>query len=270
MRLFKKILFWTVLSIAVLYAGLGYYLYLEQENFIFEPRKLDRTYQFRFNKPYEEIFFKTEDNTMLNGVLFKARNPKGLVFFVHGNAGNVETWNGISETYTSQGYDILIFDYRGYGKSQGQITSEQQFYTDIQLVYNQIKTRYNENDIIIIGYSIGTAAATRLASKNHPRELVLQAPYYNMAALKDQYVKVILPDFILRYKFDTAEYLDNVNVPITIFHGLNDEVIAYDRSVELKEYLKKRDHFISLPAQGHGGIDANPIYLRDIKKILNN
>ena len=261
-------MFWFVAITLILYTGLCYYLYLEQEQFIFEPKKLYRSYQFQFNKPFEEIAFSMEDETILNGVIFKAQNPKGLVFYVHGNAGNIETWNGISGNYTKLGYDLLLFDYRGYGKSQGQVTSEALFYKDIQTVYNQIKGRYGEENIIVIGYSIGTAAATRLASKNHPKQLILQSPYYSMAALKDQYVKVLVPDFVLRYKFDTAEYLGDVDAPITIFHGKDDEVISYARSKELKEYLKDGDRFVALHDQGHGGMDANKVYKKSLPRLL--
>ncbi len=266
--MWKKIIFWTVVICAILYIGLCYYFYLEQEKYIFEPRELPRSYQYQFNKPFEEVTFKMEDENILNGLIFKAENSKGLVFFVHGNAGNNETWNGISTNYTQYGYDILIFDYRGYGKSQGQITSEQQFYEDIQNVYNQIKNRYDEKNIIIVGYSIGTAAATRLAALNKPRMLILQAPYYSMAALKDQYAKSIIPDLILRYEFDTAEFLEEVKVPIYIFHGEDDEAIAYNKSVKLKQKLKPGDKFITLKNQGHGGIDANEVYKENLKSIL--
>lgn len=73
-----------------------------------------------------------------------------------------------------------MMDYRGYGKSEGSIKNEDELYSDVQEVYNYLKSFYNENKIIVLGYSIGTGPAAFLASKNHPKELILQAPYYSL------------------------------------------------------------------------------------------
>lgn len=244
-------------------------VYIFQENIIFFPNKLPADYPFEYNMDYEELAVVTHDSTILDGLLFTSDTSRGLIFFLHGNAGALDSWGEIATVYTSLNYDIFILDYRGYGKSEGSIHNEEQFYDDIQTAYNELKSRYNENEIIIIGYSLGTAAAARLAAFNHPRMLILQAPYYSLTDLMNK-IYPFLPDFILKYKFETYKFLDKVKIPVVIFHGDQDEVIYYGSSQKLQKYLKPGDMFFTLKGQHHNDITYNPEYQKQLKKILAN
>ena len=165
-------------------------------------------------------------------------------------------------------YDLFILDYRGYRKSEGNISSEEQLSKDVQLAYDKLKAKYNEKKIIILGYSIGTGPATRLASTNNSKLLILQAPYYNLTdMMKHDYL--IIPAFILKYKFETNKYLQECKMPVVVFHGDNDHVIYYESSLRLKELFKKNDTLIILNGQGHRGMNENPEYLAAMRKILN-
>ena len=124
-----------------------------------------------------------------------------------------------------------------------------------------------ENKIIVLGYSIGTGLASKLASTNKPKLLILQAPYYNLTDMMKQRFSFI-PTFILKYKFATNEYLKNCKMPVTIFHGNSDEVIYYGSSLKLKEEFKKQDTLITLNGQGHNGMTENEEYKIELTKIL--
>ena len=257
----------TLKIIAVLYISICVVLYFFQENLIFFPEKLSKNYKFKFNQSFEVLNLKTDDNILLNGVLFKADSSKGLIFFLHGNAGSLRTWGCVAKTYTDLDYDLFMLDYRGYGKSNGKINSEKQFYKDIQQVYDKLKTMYDEHNIIILGYSIGTGPATKLASSNNSKLLILQAPYYNLTDLM-RYNYPIIPTVILKYKFETNKYLIDCKMPVVIFHGNNDKVIYYESSLKLKELLKNKDTLITLNGQGHNAMSDNPEYQIEIQKIL--
>src|SRR5450432_4768676 len=183
--------------IAIAYILLFILLYFIQEKLIFYPQKLPADYTFHFDTNFEELHFKTQDNTSLHGILFKAGSSKGLIFYLHGNAGSLQSWGQIAKIYTDMHYDLFMLDYRGYGKSEGTISNEKQLYEDVQLVYDSIKQRYDEKKIIILGYSIGTGAATELAAANHPRLLILQAPYFNLTDMMRHHFPFI-PTFILK------------------------------------------------------------------------
>jgi pimeloyl-ACP methyl ester carboxylesterase len=255
-------------TIAVAYILLCILVYFIQERLIFYPQKIPATYKFEFDQPFEELYCRTTGNILLHGLLFKAGSSKGLVFYLHGNAGSLESWGQIAKTYTDLQYDLFMLDYRGYGKSEGSISSEKQFYEDVQLAYNSLKQKYNENKIILLGYSIGTAAATKLASVNQPRLLILQAPYFSLTDMMSHSFH-IFPSFILKYKFATNTFFKDCKMPVVIFHGNKDEVIYYGSSLKLKGLFKPADTLITLEDQGHNGMSDNPAYLSAIQKIVN-
>jgi alpha-beta hydrolase superfamily lysophospholipase len=263
----KKKLFFILKVLIGLYVLLCVVMFFAQENFIFFPEKLDDDYQYEFNQDFEEIQIKTKDNHQLNGLLFKANHSKGLIFYLHGNAGSLKSWGIVAKTYTNLNYDVFILDYRGFGKSTGEIINEKQLFDDNQSAYNILKQDYKEKNIIILGYSIGTGMASKLASENNPKMLILQAPYYSLTDMMKQNFP-FLPTFILKYQFKTNEYLSNCNIPIVIFHGNKDEVINYDASIRLKKEFNSKIKIITLKNQGHNQITDNAQYQKELEKIL--
>jgi uncharacterized protein len=258
----------TVKVIAVVYIIICVLLYFFQEKLIFFPEKLTKDHTFQFNQKFEELNFKTADDKLLNGILFKSDSSKGLIFYLHGNAGSIKSWGEIAQTYTSLNYDLFMLDYRGYGKSEGAISSEKQFYSDVQLTYDILKKKYAENKIIISGYSIGTGAATKLASTNNAKFLILQAPYYSLTDMM-QHSYAIIPTFILKYKFKTNTFIQQCKMPVVIFHGNSDQVIYYNSSIKLKALFKETDTLITLENQGHNNMSENLLYQTELQKILN-
>ncbi|CAN5913035.1 alpha/beta fold hydrolase [soil metagenome] len=263
----KKGIFTILKIITALYLLVCVLLFFFQENAIFFPEKLEKDYKFSFGQRFEEINIKTKDGNLLNGLLFKADISKGLIFYLHGNAGSLNSWGNVASTYTALNYDVFILDYRGFGKSEGSINGQDQVYEDIQIVYDNLKTKYAEENIIVLGYSIGTGPAAMLASVNHPSLLILQAPYYSLTDMM-RHTYPGIPTFLLKYKFETGEYLKDCKMPVVIFHGDKDEVIYYGSSLKLKEHFKKGDTLITLNGQVHNGITENASYKAAIAKIL--
>lgn len=211
---------------------------------------------------------KTADNKLLNAILFKADSSKGVIFYLHGNAGCLRSWGEVAKTYTDMNYDVFMLDYPGYGKSEGTIDGQTELFQDIQTAYDTLKSNYSEDRIIVLGYSVGTGLAAKVASTNHPRLLILQAPYYSLTdMMRNTYP--IIPTFILKYKFETNEYLKLSKMPVVLFHGDQDEVIHYNSSLKLQKEFKKQDTLITLHGQGHNGMTENPEYKLELQKILN-
>jgi alpha-beta hydrolase superfamily lysophospholipase len=234
---------------------------------IFFPEKLNKNYKFNFDQPFEEVYITTKDQKSLHGLLFKSDYTKGLIFYLHGNAGSVNSWGEVAKTYTDLNYDVFIIDYRGFGKSEGSITSEPQFFEDVQIAYEEMKSRYVEDKIVVLGYSVGTGPAAKLASTNNPRMLILKAPYYSLVDMM-RHTYPVIPTFILKYEFRTNEYLKNCKMPVVMFHGTLDEVIYYNSSVKLKKMIKQTDTLITLDDQSHNGITDNLQYKAEIARIL--
>ena len=243
-------------------------LYFFQEKLIFYPQKLEQSHQFDFNQNFKELSIETADGILLNALLFEADSTRGVIFYLHGNAGSLKSWGSVAKLYTDLNYDIFIIDYRGFGKSGGSISGEEQLHEDMQIAYNKMKETYKEEDIIVLGYSIGTGLAAKLAAENSPKLLILQAPYYSFKEMMSS--QYFFPSFILRYKFRTDKFLQQCHCPVVIFHGDKDAVINYKSSLKLKEEFKGKIQLIILEGEAHNGITENENYRNELRRILTN
>ncbi|TMM29600.1 alpha/beta hydrolase [Polaribacter aestuariivivens] len=245
------------------------FLYFFQEKFIFlNGNQIDRDYQFNFENNFEEVFLKTEDNQEINAVHLKLPNPKGIVLFFHGNKGNIKRWGKRAAHFLNYNYEVFIIDYRNYGKSTGNF-NENKMYEDALLAYNYVNKKYNENEIIVYGFSLGSTFATKVASENTPKKLILEAPFYNLNKAVE-HILPITPSFLLKYNFNTNDYITSVKVPITIFHGNEDETTSFSDSKKLlKLNNNSKNEFIAIKKGTHHNIRRSSIYKQKLKEILN-
>ncbi|KOP36140.1 alpha/beta hydrolase [Flavobacterium sp. WLB] len=270
MEILKTLKFLSIVLLCfflIIYVLIISYVYFNQVELVFHSSRLPKDYKFDYQQKFEEINIKSFDGTILNGLLFKAENSKGLIFYLHGNAGTLETWGKIAKVYTSLGYDIFILDYRSFGKSEGEIENEEQLSKDISIVYQSMTKRYPEDKIIIAGYSIGSGFAAKLAFENKPKSLLLQAPYYNFLELSSKRVPMF-PNFMKKFSLETNVYLPQIKAPIYIFHGTADQLIPFDNSVRLKKLLKSNAAFYPLKNQEHIGVNENEDFQNQLKTIL--
>lgn len=254
----------TFLGIYLLYVG---YIYFNQTDMVFRASKLPKNHTFTFNQNFEEISINSFDNSKLNALLFKKNNPKGVILYLHGNAGNLDGWGQQANTFDSIPYDVLMLDYRGFGKSEENISNQEQLYKDLSCVYTFLLSKYNKSNIIIIGYSIGTGLATYLASIQQPKMLILQAPYYNFTDFTSKIVPYF-PNFLKKFSFPSNEYFKSIKCPIIIFHGKDDKTIPVENSLELKKLFKAQDQLYILENQDHIGMNENIEFRKKLEEIL--
>ncbi|GAB3583176.1 alpha/beta fold hydrolase [Hymenobacter daeguensis] len=242
-------------------------LYFKQEKLLFGPTPLPASYRFHFPGRFEERWTTAADGTRLHGLLFHAPDTKGLIFYLHGNGGALDSWGEVAAVYTALHYDVFLLDYRGYGKSGGTISNQAQLLDDVDTAYRQLQPEYPETRTVILGYSLGTGPATWLAARHQPRLLVLQAPYFSMRDMARQRYPFV-PGFVLRYPMATNELIGQVKAPILLFHGDRDEVIPHSATLRLKALLKPGDELILLPGAGHNGMTDNVQYRRELARRL--
>ena len=263
-----KFTFITLFSFfTIIYLLYVSYIYFNQSEMVFIANKLPKNYKFQFNEEFQEINIPSFDSKIQNGLLFKSKNSKGLIFYLHGNAGSIDSWGNNASIYTNLNYDIFFLDYRGFGKSEGEIENQEQVFKDISIVYDNVISNYKDKKNVIIGYSIGTGLATYLASIKNPNILILQAPYYNFLEFSTSRAPYF-PDFLKKFQFETNKYIANVTSQVYIFHGKNDKLIPIENSIRLKSVLKTNDKFYSLDNQGHIGINENLEFQEKLKEIL--
>ena len=246
---------------------IGTTLYFFQEKLLFLPTVLEQDYQFQFKSEFEEVFLKTEGGASINAIHFKCNNSKGIVLYFHGNAGDLQRWGTYAEWFVTQDYDVFIMDYRTYGKSVGKL-SEQALYDDAQLCYDYVLNQYKPKDIIIYGRSLGTGIAAHLASKNMAQQLILETPYYSITDVAKFRFPMFPVERLLKYKIPTHQYIENVNYPITIFHGTNDSVVPYESGKKIEENSNKSIHFITIKEGNHGDLATFELYVKELSKLL--
>lgn len=263
-----RFLFLTLSSIfAIIYLLYVSYIYCNQAEMVFVANKLPKNYSFQFNQEFKEINVPSFDTKIQNGILFQTENPKGLIFYLHGNKGSIDSWGNNAKMYTDLGYDIFFLDYRGFGKSEGQIENQEQVFKDISIVYNKVIGNYKDKNNSIIGYSIGTGLATYLASIKNPNKLILQAPYYNFLEYSSSRAPYF-PDFLKKFHFETNIYMTKVKSQIYIFHGNQDQLISIKNSERLQKLFKPKDKLFILENQNHIGINENIEFQSKLKEIL--
>ncbi|CZE51199.1 alpha/beta hydrolase [Campylobacter geochelonis] len=238
-------------------------LFLFQEKLIFVPTKVDTKYKFNFDSPFKELNLKANDGAILNGVVFKAKKAKGAVLFFHGNAGWIKSWENAKNVWLELGYDFYLFDYRGYGKSGGKINSEKELFIDAKLMLNEVLKDFKLENIIVVGHSLGTGIAAKTACDAMAKNLVLLSPYYSFENLAKE-IMPFVPKFTLKYKIKTADFLQNCQSRINIFHGKNDELIKISHSQNLSKFLKPNDKIYLLNAS-HNDIFYNQEFLNLVK-----
>ncbi|NNC34024.1 MAG: alpha/beta fold hydrolase [Croceitalea sp.] len=256
------------LGIGSLFIIISLMLYFLQEKLIFLPTTLPQDYEYSFSEPFEELFLETDDGARLNALHFKRDEPKGLILYFHGNAGDLSRWGAIATFFVQKEYDVLVMDYRTYGKSTGNL-NEVSLYADAALFYQYAKQRYKEDDIIIYGRSLGAAIATQLASVTQPAKLLLETPFYNLYDVaKDRFGMLPIRQ-LLKYEFKSNKYITKVTCPIRIFHGTEDRVVPYASGQELFKTIAQSDkRFYTIDNGAHNDLAEFEGYLKAIELEL--
>ncbi len=253
------------------YLIVGVALFLLQDFFIFQPTKLKPSHKFQFPYPYTEKLLSPEPNIQLSTLLFKTESTtsKGLVIYFHGNADDLRRWGNYAGRFLDNGYDVLMYDYRNFGKSSRSKWREENFYSDAEFVYQEALKQYPENNIILYGFSLGTGIATELASRHRPQKLVLEAPYMSIEHNLGLHLPIYPYEQLLRYHFPTYQRIKQVSCPIYLFHGTNDLIVSYRSSIALEKQLG-RPILTTIEGGHHKDLANFPKYHEALSIILKN
>jgi alpha-beta hydrolase superfamily lysophospholipase len=249
------------------YIMVGSLLFFLQERLLFFPTKLEQNYKFEFLEPHDELFLKAKDGAQLNAIHFKAKNPKGIILYFHGNAGDLQRWGDITKHFTQYNYDVLVMDYRTFGKSMGRL-SETALYEDAQLFYEYVSKLYSEDEIILYGRSLGTGIATKIASENNVEQLILETPYNSIGDVAKHRFPVFPVNLLLNYQIPTFKFIQKVDCPVTIIHGTEDRVVPYKFGKKLDELNLKNVKFITIEGGAHNNLNDYAIYHSTISELL--
>jgi pimeloyl-ACP methyl ester carboxylesterase len=257
------------LILVPLLAGVGYiallaWYYGFQESILFQPTVLPASHRFEIDD-VEELTIDV-DGATLSALHLELPEPRGVVFYLHGNGGSLESWFTNTEPYRAANFDLFMLDYRGYGKSSGTIESETQLRADVLAAWRHVAPRYAGKRKVIYGRSLGTALAAGLAAQVQPDLTILVSPYCSMADLMRAHYSY-LPTMILRYPLDTCEALARIRGPVLLMHGERDILIPIGQSERLMQFSPQA-RLVRLPSAGHGDVHQFDEYKIELQRAL--
>jgi pimeloyl-ACP methyl ester carboxylesterase len=260
----------AILIVLAIYLAISVVLYYLQDYFLFKPEKLPKDFQFLYeNQIVEEYNLETRDGAIINGLHFKVAKPKGVVLYLKGNSKSIKGWGKFAVDFTRSEYDVIMVDYRGFGKSTGK-RSQKAIKRDLQLVYDKIKEQVDEKYIILYGRSLGSGFATKLASLNNPKMLILDAPYYSLTNVTGRYMPFMPLSLIIKYPMPTYKWLKYVNCPIRIIHGTQDKLIPFKGSVKLSQIKPKQTRLYPVIGGGHKNMNTFEEYHKILVEIKHS
>lgn len=254
------------IGLTVLYLLCCILLYAIQNKVLFYPHTYDNSYRYKSGVEHE---IPLTDDIEMNAVLLHdspgARSNKVILYF-HGNKGNVRRGIYQSRVMREKDCDIFVVDYRGYGKTEGQLVNDKQMLADADAAYQYLSKLYKEENIYVIGYSLGSGMASYVASKNQPSHLFLVAPFRSLTAMKDQWLWMF-PDFLLKYRLDNHEHLKAVKCGVTIVHGTEDNVVPYSHSAYIKSSYPHVE-LITIDGESHRGVIFDSQLRNAIERVV--
>lgn len=227
---------WAIVTLGVVvYVGILVVFWALQDRLVYYPtRPLEGT-PADVGLPYESVPFLASDGVRLHGWWVPAPNDRGVVLFLHGNGGNVSHRLDKLRILHDLGLSTFIFDYRGYGISEGR-PDEAGTYRDAEAAWSYLTERRGvlPDRIILYGESLGGAVAAYLARRFPARALVLEATFTSLPEIAAELYPFLPARWLARFRYDTRAYLEGVSCPVLIFHSRDDEVVAFSHALRLQ------------------------------------
>lgn len=252
-------------GIILLYCLFVLGMYFFQEKLIFQSSELEQEYKYDFGMPLQEYHIRSE-NASINVIHYTVDSAKGCILYFHGNAGNLSKWGEVVKPLLTLGYDIMLMDYRGYGKSTGE-RLEEEMYKDASRVYEKALESFSEDQIIVYGRSLGSTFATWVAANHSPQKLILETPFYSLRSVVEGRFPYLPVGRMLKYNFDTYEFYSEVKCPIVFLHGNEDGIVPYRNGQRLFE-LSKNARFVTIPRGGHNDLMSFELYWENMRKEI--
>ena len=260
-----------LLIVLIAYVVISVALYYLQDYLLFKPEKLPEDFQFHYeNQETMEYNLETRDGAIINGVRFLPKGKsRGVILYLKGNSKSIKGWGKFAVDFTRHNYNVIMIDYRGFGKSTGR-RSQKAIKRDLQLVYNKIKEQTTEDRMILYGRSLGSGFAAKLASMNDPKMLILDAPYYSLTKVTARYMPFMPLSILIKYPLPTYKWLKYVRCPIHIIHGTHDKLIPYKTSVKLSQVNPKLTRLHTVIGGGHKNLNNFESYHKMLGEIINS
>lgn len=266
-----RMLLTLLIMLAVAYLAVVLLVYFGQSRLVYFPEKQLSLTPGAIGLDYTSVTIATRDGETLHGWWMPVPNAKGTVLFLHGNAGNISHRINYLAMFKRLGYNMLLFDYRGYGQSSG-VPSESGTYLDAQAAWRYLtETRsIAPARIVVFGESLGGAVAAWLAAQQKPGLLALASTFTSVPDLAAKLYPFLPVRWISRFDYDTRKSLQSVTCPVFIAHSPQDEIIPFEHGQQLFQAAPEPKQFLTLEG-GHntGFIFMQPAWIKSLGAFLD-
>ena len=257
--------------LAVGYLGLCLLMFFSQERLLYFPDPRLIATPEALGLDFESVSIGTEDDLRLHAWWIPANPARGVLLFCHGNAGNISHRLDSIRQFHELGLSVLIFDYRGYGESEGK-PSEAGTYRDVTAVWRYLtgKRGIPPEKVVVFGRSLGAAVAAHLAARVEPGAVVLESAFTSVADMAARLYPWLPVRWLVRIDYPVARDIQAIRAPVLILHSPNDEIIPYDMGRTLYELAHEPKEFIELRG-GHndGWLLSEPDYSTAVDAFLD-
>jgi len=265
------ILIEIIVVLIIAYSALGWTLFFMQPTFLYKPVREVLYTPDELGLDFEKVTLKTDDGLRLSSWYVPAGNSEMTVLFCHGNGGNMmHRLDSINIIY-NLGLNCLVFDYRGYGNSEGKPT-EEGTYLDAKAAYKWLteQKKIAPENIIIFGRSLGGSIAAQLASQVGAASLIIESTFTSYVDIGKKFYPYMPVRFFARFSYKTIDYIRDVHFPVMIIHSRNDDLIPFEFGLELYEAANEPKEFVEI-FDGHndGFLVSSEIYNKAWTKWLN-
>ncbi|MCK4835482.1 MAG: alpha/beta hydrolase [Candidatus Aminicenantes bacterium] len=268
----SRFFFTIVISTTFIYIVLVAYLFFFQSRFVYFPKREILQTPKSINLEYQEICYQTSDDVLISAWFIPTKKPKATILFCHGNAGNISHRLESIKIFHHLQLSTFIFDYRGYGQSEGR-TTEKGTYLDAEAAWNYLvnELKISNNKIIVFGRSLGGSIAAWLAQKHNPRGLIVESSFTSIPELGAKLYPIFPVKLLSHFKYNTSKYLKKINCPVLIIHSLDDEIISYSNGQKLYDSALSPKEFLSIRgSHNEGFILSEQLYIAGLQKFISS
>lgn len=212
--------------------------------------------------PYEDAWFTADDGVRLHGWYAAHEHPRAVVLYCHGNGGNVAHWaEYLYGLYSQADVSVLLFDYRGYGRSGGR-PSEAGLLLDARAARQWLAQRAGipEKEIVLLGRSLGGGVAVDLAAADGARALVLESTFSSLPDVAAHHYPLLPVRLCMRNRFDSIRKIANYHGPLLQSHSTADEIVPCKLGRRLFEAANEPKQFFTIQETGHNDLPTRGYY----------